>query len=278
MNVIDKAIELARKIESLDVNEGQCPICNVNVNKIDKEYHSELCEVGQLLDLLTAAKAEPPAGESSKEFRQALKSTACQESRMIGVAVLEKACVRLDAQQREIEKLKANPECPNCSYRKKALAEQPEIDRLTAENKRLKKKIEELKTEKDKEQAQQMRTNGEIIHALDSGINRIQTLTAEKAELNEQLAKRQCVTGGEGYCGYSQQTMDALVKERNALAAENMQRERRIESLTAEKQSLTERIAGLEQEQRRQTGLLLRFDHYCRTNDIDIEQALAGQP
>ena len=90
-------------------------------------------------------------------------------------------------------------------------------DRLDAQA----KEIEELKT-----------INKEDFKAIDMLGSEIHRLQKENAKLKEQLANRECVADGQGCCGYSQETMNALVAERDALKAENA--------------TLTERIAELE--------------------------------
>ena len=49
----------------------------------------------------------------------------------------------------------------------------------------------------------------------------IDRLTAENVKLKEQIANRECIADNKGYCGYSQETMNALIKERDDLTIEN---------------------------------------------------------
>lgn len=52
-------------------------------------------------------------------------------------------------------------------------------------------------------------------------IEEIDRLAAENVKLKEQIANRECVADSKGYCGYSQETMNAFIKERDDLTAEN---------------------------------------------------------
>lgn len=48
---------------------------------------------------------EAPVKENSKDFRSVLSSRRCQETCMVGTAILEEACDRLDAQRQEMVEL-----------------------------------------------------------------------------------------------------------------------------------------------------------------------------
>ena len=49
--------------------------------------------------------------------------------------------------------------------------------------------------------------------------HKINRLEDEISRLKEQIANRECVADSKGYCGYSQETMNALVRERDGLIA-----------------------------------------------------------
>lgn len=102
-------------------------------------------------------------------------------------------------------------------------------------------------------------------------------LSAENDKLKDQIAKRQCVSDSQGYCGYSQETMNALVAERNNLTQENAElrtalneKTERIEKLCVENGILwennktqTERIEKLE-------DALHRIQTWARAYPLDI--------
>ena len=173
--------------------------------------------------------------------------------------LIREALDRLDAQAKEIERLNELVfayESVNAPVNPLLTTNKTQADRIETLDLTILEVCDQLKAEN--EEIEKLKTdNVDQTEQYQFALNEIIRVTTENAKLKGQLANRECVTGGQGYCGYSQETMNALVAERDALKAENKAHAERIEKLEKEK-----------------TNFLDIMKRACQQHQAEIDQAL----